>query len=549
MRELKYRTKVLANSCLSHKAPITPCTSAAAPRTSLLHNWKSMLACLLISMSPFQYGVDYGLIGGLQAMNGFLQVFGYADPLTPNGWNLTPKVHQLISSLMTLGACAGSLSAGPIGAYKGRRPALWLACILCAASNSIMLGTTTIGGLYAGRFLIGIANGWFMTFSQLYINECSPPHFRGLAMGFFQWWCSVGSMIGTVVDNFTAMIDGRASYMIPLALIYAVPCVLFLGMFFIPESPRWLIEHDKLEAGRKSLEWLRPDKEVIEAEIAEIMAAKQAHASSTAGVTFWDLWKDPVDRRRTLLSIAAISILGASGAMYLISYGTYFFEMANVGSPFMNSCILTAVGVIANMLSWFLVTRVGRRFLVITGIAGSGIVQLIVAIVYTLNPGTSETGKAIVGLSVVYIVFYNGLIGAYAWVLGAEIPSQRLRSMTLGVSACVGFIQGWLAVFTAPYFINPDALNWGPKYGYIWFPSCTITAIVTWWVMPETKDRTLEELDEMFALRLPARKFKNHICTGNIPGRERAETSENGLSSPIDEKSQEIEYIETANKA
>ncbi|KZT51696.1 MFS monosaccharide transporter-like protein [Calocera cornea HHB12733] len=507
-----------------------------APRTSLVYNWKSMVACLLISMSPFQYGVDFGLIGGLQAMNGFLQIFGYADPLAPNGWNLTPEVQQLISSLMTLGACLGSLSAGTPS--PRRRPALWAACILCGASNSIMLGTTTLGGLYAGRFLIGIANGWFMTFSQLYINECAPPHFRGLAMGFFQWWTSIGSLIGTVVDNFTAGIDGRASYMIPLALIYAVPCILFFGMFFIPESPRWLVEHNKLEAGRKALEWLRPDKETFEAEMAEIVASREVESSSTSRATFWDLWKDPVDRRRTLLSIAAVSIQGASGAMYLISYGTYFFEMAGVGSPFMNSCILTGVGVIANMLSWFLVTRVGRRFLVITGIAVSGLVQLLVAIVYTLNPGTAETGKAIVGLSVVYMVFYNGLISAYSWVLGGEIPSQRLRSMTLGVSACVGFVEGWLAVFTAPYFINPDALNWSAKYGYIWFPSCTITAIVIFFVMPETKDRTLEELDEMFAARLPALKFKNYVCVGLTTSQADTATSDgNSTNSPTDEKS------------
>ncbi|KZO93821.1 putative maltose permease [Calocera viscosa TUFC12733] len=509
----------------------------SAPRTSLLHNRKSMVACLLISMSPFQYGVDYGLIGGLQAMNGFLAIFGYADPAAPNGWNLTPTVQQLISSLMTLGACVGSLSAGPIGAYIGRRPSLWAACILCGASNAIMLGTTNIGGLYAGRFLIGIANGWFMTFSQLYINECAPPHFRGLAMGFFQWWCSIGTLIGTIVDNFTAGITGRASYMIPLALIYAVPCVLFFGMFFVPESPRWLVEHNKLEAGHKALEWLRPDKEVIKAEIAEIMAAKELESSAAAGVTFWDLWRNPVDRRRTLLSIAAVSIQGASGAMYLISYGTYFFEMANVGSPFMNSCILTGVGVIANMLSWFLVTRVGRRSLVITGIAGCGIVQLVVAIVYTLNPGTADTGKAIVGLSVIYIIFYNGLIAGYAWVLGGEIPSQRLRSMTFGVSACAGFIEGWLAVFTAPYFINPDALNWSAKYGYIWFPSCIITAFVIYFVLPETKDRTLEELDEMFAARLPPRKFKTYVCVG-LMGVQADNSSSDASStdSPIDEK-------------
>ncbi|KZO93820.1 general substrate transporter [Calocera viscosa TUFC12733] len=523
---------------------------STVPRTGLLHNYRAVIACTLISMSPFQYGVDFGLIGGIQAMIGFLKVFGYPDAASVVGWNISPEVQQLITSLMTLGACVGSVTAGPIGNYLGRRSSLWLACLFCAVSNGIMMGSTNVGGLYAGRFLIGIANGWFMTFSQLYINECAPAHLRGLAMGVFQWWCSVGSLIGTIVDNFTAKIDGRASYMIPLALIYIVPVILTVGMFFIPESPRWLVEHGKLEQGRKALYWLRPDKEYIEIELEEIRLAHEAEVNNAKSVTFWDLFRDPVDRRRTLVSLVSISVLGASGSMYMISYGTYFFEMAGVGQPFQNAAILSGVSVIANMLSWYAITKFGRRPIVLTGLLMSGICQLITAAAYQAAPGTEVTGRVIVGMGVVYIIFYNGCIGGYPWLLAAEIPSQRLRTMTVGLSACLGFFQGWLAAFTAPYFINPDALGWGPKYGYIWFPSCMVTSIALWFWLPETKDRSLEELDEMFALRLPARKFKNFVCSGNIAGRERPEASDkDSSSSPSDEKSQEIEYIETVNKA
>lgn len=68
--------------------------------------------------------------------------------------------------------------------------------------------------------------------------------------------------------------------------------------------------------------------------------------------------------------------------------------------------------------------------------------------------------------------------------------------------------------FTAPYFINPASLDWGPKYGYIWVPSCLIAAAFVWICLPEVKGRTLEEIDEMFEKRLPARKFRTYVCTG-----------------------------------
>ena len=117
---------------------------------------------------------------------------------------------------------------------------------------------------------------------------------------------------------------------------------------------------------------------------------------------------------------------------------------------------------IAIIINSFLVTRIGRRRpMLIIGLALCGVTQLIVALLYQAKPGAESTSKAIVGISVIYICAYNGMISTYSWVLGGELPSQRLRSYTFGVAAAVGFLGAWLATFTAPYFINPDALNWG----------------------------------------------------------------------------------------
>lgn len=78
----------------------------------------------------------------------------------------------------------------------------------------------------------------------------------------------------------------------------------------------------------------------------------------------------------------------------------------------------------------------------------------------------------------------------------------------------MNFLGNWLGTFTAPYFINPAKLGWSAKYGYIWFGSNMVCAIFTWFFLPETRDRTLEEIHEMFEARLPARKFKGYVCAG-----------------------------------
>ncbi|KAK0629408.1 general substrate transporter [Bombardia bombarda] len=479
-------------------------------------HWKALAACTLVSICPFQYGIDFGLTGGLQAMVGFLKVFGHEAPELPTGWNISTERQQLISSLMTLGACLGSSTAGPFARIMSRRMTIWVASVLCIISNLIMMTTTDIGGLYAGRLILGLANGMFMTFSQLYIQEVSPARYRGLMISSFQVWTSFGSLIGTVVDNFTAKIDGREAYLIPLGLIYILPVLMSIGLLFIPESPRWLMQHHKVEEARKSLRWHRPYPDaMIEDEINDIRLSLESEDQITKSAGMMDMFRDPVNRRRTVLSICALTVQGASGAMFMIAYGTYFFQMAGIGNAFENACILNGVGIVAILINSAVITHFGRRrVFLITGLLICGLAQLLTAIVYQMNPGTKSTGQAIVGLAVVYLLAYNGMIATYAWISGGELPSQHLRSHTFGLATFIGFFAAWLTTFTAPYFINPESLNWGPKYGYIWTPSCVISALWVYLFLPEVKDRTLEEIDEMFEARLPARRFRKYVCVG-----------------------------------
>jgi len=126
-------------------------------KTTVWENRKAILICTVVATASFQYGLDVGLIGGFQSMTGFLEVFGYRDPATLNGWNLTSTVQQLITSLMTLGAFVGSLLAGPVSTYLNRRMSICLASVLCIVSTFILIFTTSLGALYFARLLLGIA--------------------------------------------------------------------------------------------------------------------------------------------------------------------------------------------------------------------------------------------------------------------------------------------------------------------------------------------------------------------------------------------------------
>lgn len=203
-----------------------------------------------------------------------------------------------------------------------------------------------------------------------------------------------------------------------------------MALFFIPESPRWLILQGRYEDGHKSLKWLRPSGSDIDKEVSDIREALDREREITSGIGFWDMFNNPVDRRRSFLSIGAVCVQAASGSMFIIgtaalsplapqdilanesppttAYKAYFFAMAKVSDPFAMSNVLSMAGLIAIMANAFIVVRWGRRrVFLLNGLLIAGCFQLIIAVTYHYNPGSPSTGKVLVALSCLYMVAYN----------------------------------------------------------------------------------------------------------------------------------------------
>ncbi len=122
-----------------------------------------------------------------------------------------------------------------------------------------------------------------------------------------------------------------------------------------------------------------------------------------------------------------------------------------------------------------------------------------------------STGKALVALSIIFTWVYGFGQGPVLWAITSEIPSQRLRSQTVGIANGLNFVFGWLCAFCSSYFLNPSALNWGAKYGYIWGGSNLLLALWVFFFFPETKGRSLEQLDEIFGKKVLTWKFSSYV--------------------------------------
>lgn len=125
-------------------------------------------------------------------------------------------------------------------------------------------------------------------------------------------------MIGTIIDWATAKRPDRSAYLIPLGLIYVFPLFITVALWFIPESPRWLVHKGRVEDGRKALQWLRPKGTNVDPEVDDIANAIQKEKELGKGVGFVDMFNNSVDRRRTIVAVGAVTLQAATGSMFII---------------------------------------------------------------------------------------------------------------------------------------------------------------------------------------------------------------------------------------
>ncbi|KIX01019.1 uncharacterized protein Z518_10085 [Rhinocladiella mackenziei CBS 650.93] len=488
---------------------------AKTKESSLWANRKCLLICCVVAIANMQYGFDTAAVGGLQAMPGFLKVFGYPSDKSPTGYGIDPTFQQLISSLLTLGSFLSSLLAGFFGSYFGRKHAIWLACALNAVACAIQIATTSKGVIYLGRLLLGIANGFLVTFSNVYTAEASPAHLRGVIVALFAFWVNIGSILGSTVNNFTKRRMDKASYQIPLGCLYIVPTILAIGLCFVPESPRFLLHHGKEARAKKSLIQLRGSaltNEELEIEWAEMLLGMEEEKKNVVSVGWIDMFRG-TDLRRTLLCYGMIACQSASGIWFLIAYQTYFLQQGGVTKAFEYTIMTTCMGFVGVNVGMFAMRHLlGRRSILMIGATACGLSQLSTAITASVSPNPQTTANVLTAFTALFKFFYNACVGAASYPVATEVVSTRLRAWTVGTATALGYILAWLVSFCSPYFINPAELGWGVQYGYIWAGSNFACVVFFFFFMPEMKGRTLEELDELFLNRVSVWDFPKYQC-------------------------------------
>ncbi|KAI1179862.1 sugar porter family MFS transporter [Nemania sp. FL0916] len=469
-----------------------------------------------VSIGVIMLAFDPQIIGNMFAIAQFKKDFGVYHP--EDGTYVIPAKWQTGLSLGNpLGQVVGALfSAYPMELF-GRKWTFFACVGLTAGLVFIQFFARSLQALLVGELLGGLVLGCFVVIGPTYASEVCPMALRGFLTSFTNLCFVTGQLLGNGVTAGTQTLNTHWAYSIPFALQWFWVLIILPGIFFIPESPWWLVRKGRSEEARASLRRLASKKVDVNATLAVIAETDRLELEMEAGSTYLDTIKG-VNRRRTEIATGVYTTQVLSG-IYLINYGTYFFQLAGVGdqAAFYLGIGFLAVGWVSTVISWFLMGKFGRRRIFNFGLTFCVIIMFVIGILDTIPGRPSGVAWAESSLMLVWNGVYDLSIGPVTFVVLSECSATRVRSKTIAVATAVQAVVGIVMTVAIPYMINPDEANLQGKLGYYFGGLGALCLVWSYFRVPETKGRTYEELDVLFDRRVPAREFKTYRIEGTIP--------------------------------
>jgi len=432
------------------------------------------LAAAFAGLGGLLFGYDTGVISG-------------AELFFKNDFSLSVFALEIIVSGVLAGAAVGALLGGRLADIFGRRTLLILTAIIFAAGAILCAAAPSPTILIVGRIIVGFGIGLSSSAVPVYISEVSPADARGWTVSLFQLAITLGILLAYIVDYAFASIQGWR-WMFGLAV---VPAAIFaFGMFFLPESPRWLAKRGRHDAARSILSRIR-DTHDVDAELQEIEHSL-AHAKERGN------WRDLLSARLRPALIVGIGLAvfqQVTGINTVIYYAPMIVQSAGISSA--SGAILTTAGIgIVNVLmtivSMWLIDRIGRRPLLLTGIAGMIVTLGVLGWAFhSASPTGALSWIAVISI-MVYVASFAISLGPIFWLLISEIYPLKVRSSTEGVAATFNWGSNLLVsltFLTLLQMIGATRTFW--LYGFFAIGAW----IFSYYLVPETKGRTLEEIE------------------------------------------------------
>lgn len=474
---------------------------------------KALFWALIVSMCVIMEGYDTILLGNFYAYPAFAKKFGTYDKA--NGkYELTAAWQAGLGNSSGIGAFFGALLNGILVDRFGQKRVLLGSLLALSAFLFIVFFSNNVQVLFVGEFLCGFPWGIFATISPAYASEVLPLSLRVYLTSWTNMCFIIGQLIAAGVLAGLVNIQTEWGYKIPFAIQWFWPTVLFPILLFAPESPWYLVRSGRIQEARHSLVRLYragTDATTIDSALALIVHTdNQEKELRTIKTTYWQCFRG-VDARRT--EVACMVMAGTITTGLCFAYNsTYFFSTIGLttNQTYRLNVGGNAMALFGTFVSWFcIMPYVGRRTMYIWGCGGMTIVLFLIGV---LNVRTSNEpirlGQAI--LTLIWTLIFQLTVGQMAWALPAEVGSTRLRQKTVVIGRNAYYITGVIASVLEPYFMNPTAWDLKGYTGFVWAGTSFVTFLWAFFRLPESKGRSYEELNLLFAKGIGARHFKKY---------------------------------------
>ncbi|KYK57981.1 hypothetical protein DCS_04994 [Drechmeria coniospora] len=471
----------------------------------------SMLIFLTVVMEAF----DKLLITGLFALPTFNRRFGEPTP-TPNtslDFSISPTWQMGLQNAAIASEITGLLAYGYVTNVTGYRKMMLAALAWICVAVIPAFVATNLAAILVAQVMSGVSWGIIQTLAATYAAEIVPSLLRAFLLSNINTCWLLGQLIGTGILRGFAPHESEWSYRLPFALQWAWAVPLLVGIVFAPDSPwrntGWFIRHDKPDDARRALCRLSSQDSLdIDNAVAVMQHTNTVERNLNYGrSTYADLFKG-VNRRRTEIACMAWVCQALSGAA-LTSYAPYFFEQTGF-SPLKSFTFSTAMYGVAlggGMLCWALIPYVGRRMLYLIGLSSSTVLLTAGGITWVLTSGKPGANWALGGLIVATTLLYNLTIGPVCYVLIAEVPATRLRVQTVALARVAYNLVTIANNILLPLMLNPKGWSWSGKACFVYAATSALCLVWCYFRLPETRGLSYLELDILFELKAPSKKF------------------------------------------
>ncbi|KAL1916736.1 uncharacterized protein VTP21DRAFT_5440 [Calcarisporiella thermophila] len=488
------------------------------------------------------------VIGGFAAIAGLL--FGF-DIGSNSGVILTPQYKNFfnspdevlqggINSSLSAGCLVGALISGYPADKIGRKMSIIIAAFIFMVGALIQALSNGVAMLIAGRVLAGLSVGLTSMLVPLYQSELAPPNIRGRLVAIQQWAITWGICIAFWIQYGCSKIDGEAAFRIPYGVQGIPALILFVGMWFFPRSPRWLMDQDREEEALKVLASIHGDGDVNHPDVQnEYNKIKEAirFDHEVAVRSYLELFKHGMFKR-VFLGVSLQMWQQLTGMNIIMFYAVYLFQHAGIQGVDANlvaSGINYIVNVVMTVPAILFVDRWGRRG---TLMAGSALMATFLFIVGGVMGGVGKPGfeggqaiwdmqgneaatKAVISMVYLFVAAFASTWGPVGWIYPAEIFPTRIRAKAIALCTASNWLFNWLLSFVVPILMVRI------QYGlYLLFGAFNFLMTVHVYLQfPETKGRSLEEMEEIFSKGFNPRtgKFKDGYVTESLKEKNKAE--------------------------